>query len=265
MKRKTPALTLIMALLFSAVTGAFLVRLGKANPYPEAGISIKLENPQNMTYNVNTILVVFTAEEVHLSSGIRFVYSLDNQEHKPVLNITTVSEGMFPHNPPFYFKTMRGNFLLINLSEGWHKIAVYCQTYDQYQSYSDYEAIDFFVDTVPILSFLSFENKTFDVPEVPLDFTVNQPTSQIQCSLDGQDNVTIAGNMTLSGLSVGEHNLTVYAWDTEGNVGSSETVYFTIAEPEPEPFPTALVITASVASMTVIGIALLVYFRKRNH
>jgi multisubunit Na+/H+ antiporter MnhC subunit len=33
----------------------------------------------------------------------------------------------------------------------------------------------------------------------------------------------------------------------------------------PEPFPTALVIAASIASMAVIAIGLLVYFKKRKH
>jgi len=36
--------------------------------------------------------------------------------------------------------------------------------------------------------------------------------------------------------------------------------------PEPEPFPTLLVTSASVASATVlVGVALLIYFKKRKH
>ena len=33
----------------------------------------------------------------------------------------------------------------------------------------------------------------------------------------------------------------------------------------PEPFPTTLVIVVLVASVAVVGIGLLVYFKKRNH
>ena len=84
-------------------------------------------------------------------------------------------------------------------------------------------------------------------------------------SFDGQDNVTIDGNITLYGLSSGLHNLTVYAKDTYGNIGASETINFTIAKETPEPFPTAIVATASGASVAVIGVGLFVYFRKRNH
>jgi len=40
--------------------------------------------------------------------------------------------------------------------------------------------------------------------------------------------MTITGNTTLVGLSDGIHSVTVYANDTAGNMGSSETVYFTV-------------------------------------
>jgi len=61
-------------------------------------------------------------------------------------------------------------------------------------------------------------------------------------------------------LANGEHNLTVYATDEAGNMGASETIYFSVAEP----FPTTLVM-ASVITVSVAGIALLVYFKKRKH
>jgi multisubunit Na+/H+ antiporter MnhC subunit len=71
--------------------------------------------------------------------------------------------------------------------------------------------------------------------------------------------------LTLTGLSEGSHNLTVYAADAYGsaaNIGASETINFTIAKTEP--FPTALVITASGASLAIVAAALLVYFKKRK-
>jgi hypothetical protein len=93
-----------------------------------------------------------------------------------------------------------------------------------------------------------------------LNFSINEPVSQITYSLDGQENVTIAGNTTLADLSAGTHNVTVYAWDTAGNVGASETVTFTVT-----PFPTAPAAAASVASIAAVTAGLLVYFKKRKH
>jgi hypothetical protein len=117
--------------------------------------------------------------------------------------------------------------------------------------------------TAPEIAVSSPENKTYCSTNVTLGFAVNETTSQISYSLDGQDNVTVAGNTTLAGLSVGVHNVTVYAVDEAGNVGASETIYFNVELSEP--FPTALVATASVTSAAVIGTGLLVCFKKRKN
>jgi N-acetylneuraminic acid mutarotase len=114
----------------------------------------------------------------------------------------------------------------------------------------------------PAVTVVSLENKTYTSNNVSLAFTLSKPALWMGYSFDGQDNVTIDGNITLYGLSNGLHNLTVYAKDTYGNIGASETIYFTIYQPES--FPTAIVI-ASAVSIAILGVGLLVYFRKRNH
>ena len=81
---------------------------------------------------------------------------------------------------------------------------------------------------------------------------------QITYSLDGEETVTINGKTTLTGLANGDHNITVYAKDEAGNVGS-ETTYFSVEVP----FPTTMVI-APVASVAVVGVGLLVYFKKHK-
>ena len=72
----------------------------------------------------------------------------------------------------------------------------------------------------------------------------------------GQDNVTIAGNVTLAVLSEGSHSLVVYATDTVGNTGASKTIYFSI---EPSPI---IWIVAIIAIIIIIGAVLLIYFKK---
>ncbi len=52
-------------------------------------------------------------------------------------------------------------------------------------------------------------------------------------SLDGEMNVTIAGNTTLTGVLDGSHHIVVYANDTAGNMGASGTVYFTVDTTSP--------------------------------
>jgi len=120
--------------------------------------------------------------------------------------------------------------------------------------------VSFIIDTTPpTVSVESVENKTYYTSDLPLNFTVNESVSHIAYSLDGQANVTIAGNTTLSGLSVGTHNITIYATDRAGNVRDSETIYFSVDAP----FPSTMVI-APLASVAVAGAGLLVYFKKRK-
>jgi hypothetical protein len=108
------------------------------------------------------------------------------------------------------------------------------------------------------------ENTTYTSANVTLEFTVNKQTSWMSYSLDGQDNVIITSNTTLSGLTSGLHNVTVYAKDTYENTGASQTIIFTIAE-KPEPFPTAVVAALSCMTATIIGVGLLVHFKKHKH
>jgi parallel beta-helix repeat protein len=116
--------------------------------------------------------------------------------------------------------------------------------------------------TPPKIALLSPVNQVFNESTIPLIFTVDKQVNWIGYSLDCQDNITVAGNATLSELTNGVHNITVYAEDTFGNEGASETIIFNIDVPEP--FPTTLVL-ASVITVAVVSIGLLLYFKKRTH
>jgi len=116
-------------------------------------------------------------------------------------------------------------------------------------------------DLAPSIEFLSPKNQTYAASSVTLNFTVNE-SAHLSYSLDREENVTITGNMTLTGLANGNHNLTVYAKDEAGNTGVSEIVAFTIAVPEP--FPVVLVTAVSVAAVAVAGAVLLFYSRRRK-
>jgi len=58
-----------------------------------------------------------------------------------------------------------------------------------------------------------------------LSFTVSEQPVWIGYSLDGQLNATIVGNTTLLGLSDDYHSLTIFANDTAGNMGASNTTF----------------------------------------
>ncbi|MEM2099200.1 MAG: kelch repeat-containing protein [Candidatus Bathyarchaeia archaeon] len=102
-------------------------------------------------------------------------------------------------------------------------------------------------------------NKTYVGSEIQLMFTLGKTASWLGYSLDAQDNVTMSGNTTITGLADGLHNLTVYAKDEFGNTGNSETIFFTVAEPFP-----ALPFAVCVTSTAAVGIGTLIYLKKRR-
>jgi hypothetical protein len=114
----------------------------------------------------------------------------------------------------------------------------------------------------PFISPILALNATYNSSDVPLVFTLDKPVSWIGYSLDGEVNVTIFGNITLTGLSYGLHNVTVYANDTFGNMGTSQSLNFKAAIPEADPFQMVTVLAVAGVSAVVVAAGLLVYFKK---
>jgi hypothetical protein len=122
----------------------------------------------------------------------------------------------------------------------------------------------------PQISVLSPVNQTYNQTSVPLTFTLDERVNWAGYSLDGRRDVTVTGNTTLSDLAGGSHSLVVYANDTIGNVGASQTINFTVALPtltKTAPFSTLTVaaVSGAVAAAVVATVGLLVYFNKRKH
>jgi hypothetical protein len=115
-------------------------------------------------------------------------------------------------------------------------------------------------DTLPpVVTVSSPQSKTYETSDIPLVVTVNKPPLWIAYSLDGQSEVTITGNTTLSGLTIGTHNITVSAQDSGGLVGTSGTIQFTIVAR----FPTELVaIGITIAAVVIIGF--LAYVKRQS-
>jgi hypothetical protein len=118
---------------------------------------------------------------------------------------------------------------------------------------------------LPNVTLLLPQNASFSTSDVQLDFAVDQSVSQVEYSLDGGANVTVAGNTTLTGLPNGYHNITVYATNENGNTRATETVYFNVEVPKPS--PNWLIIAVLVTVLVVFSVliaALLLYFQKRR-
>ena len=148
--------------------------------------------------------------------------------------------------------TSRRNTTLTNLPYRTQVIRVYAN--DSAGNECSSPTIAFTVKdfTPPVVSVLSEIGK-YNVNTVPLEFVVNKNVPWLGYSLDGQENVTITGNTTLTGLTSGPHSLRVYAVDTFGNEGVSESFDFNITGDGAFPFlflfPILLIVSVTVAAV----------------
>lgn len=271
LKRKLLAAAFIALFISSMLAGSQFIgkvkaeTLGPVDMSHYSGKGINIASPRNETYNASSIMLSFTGEAYYSVNDVG--YSLDEGAIERVTKLATIQVPAPEVNIICVRITYMGALFISNLSDGKHSITVYQgyqfrQHNERYEVYA-YSNVNFTVDTTaPSVSVLSPENKTYNAANVTLNSTVSEPVSQLVYVLDGGENLTIEGDITLADLPNGEHNVTVYATDLAGHVGSSETIIFTIAEPEP--FPTALVIAASGAAI-IVGAGLLLYFKKRKN
>ena len=80
----------------------------------------------------------------------------------------------------------------------------------------------------PEINILLPEAVVYSTDSIPLEYIIDEPTSWVGYSLDGEPNVAVSGETTLSGLIDGEHTLVIHAEDEAGNPGSSPEVVFNV-------------------------------------
>jgi hypothetical protein len=223
--------------------------------------SINIASPSNSTYTPQPLTLNITFKSFLDSSkaNITIIYSIDGKINSTLETRST----LIPMGIQSYY-VINGSATLPELPEGSHSITVL----GRYEFPMVYHNIAYDNRTVyltvndgnpPTISDLSIENRTYSQGNLPFNFTVDGSTSWMGYCLDGQANVTVTENSTLTELPSGSHTLTVYANDTVGNMGVSSTVNFSIAEP----FPTTIVI-GSVISVAVVGLGLLAYSNKNR-
>ncbi len=121
--------------------------------------------------------------------------------------------------------------------------------------------------TPPKIDVVSPVNQTYSESSVSLIFNLDETVSWAGYSVDGKENVTVMGNVTIGGLPNGLHTVRVCANDTSGNMGFSEIRSFSVevAAEKPGSFPVLpLVVALSVVFAVLVCAALLVYFKQRK-
>jgi hypothetical protein len=222
--------------------------------------------PTNTTYLGNAVRLNFW-----VNKPILWVqYSLNNAENATLIaNYTLVPCNLGTNTLTLYAADEEGNVA-----------ASKTITFSMFEFHfnSQYEQL-LPLPLCPIISVFEPQNYTYNQSSVPLTFTLNQPVildstmlsfslggltatypdvSWVGYSLDGQTNQTLTGNTTLSGLTSGTHNVTVYAKDVYGNIGSSGTIFFAVEQS----FPVVAVIVG-VSTVIIICAVSIIYLKKR--
>ena len=141
---------------------------------------------------------------------------------------------------------------------------------DRYPLMEPFNSTFYMMQTIkPELLLLSPLNQSYRNSSVSMVFSADvlSPDRTVNWtgySLDGQKNVTVSGNATLTELSSGLHSITVYANDTYGNMGASENINFTITKASSSfPFATVTAV-ASASAIIVVVVCSLIYLRKHK-
>jgi hypothetical protein len=282
-----------LSFLILIVLGTSLVGVVIANPIgmlptqPEPLI-ITMQSPRNSSSCLQEHLTVtFSLQNPTLGGADSITYSVDGQEKGSVNGAVTSRSGE-RFKGFFDIENYSATIDLAGLIDGWHKLTITASGTSPYNpdpkdggsifaKVSSSASIQFLFDiSKPNIIILTPQNQTYTVSQIPLDFNISEQTDSITYTLDQYPSQEIYENTTLSNLAVGTHILTIYANDTIGRLGSSQTIYFTIAqnakaqistEQTSQTFPiTALAIVVSAIAI-IIGLSLgfLLYKRHRKH
>ena len=206
-----------------------------------------------VVYTTTSIpLTVYAIVHIEAPDIEYFLYNVDENQNGTLTNLNKTKVGIHPHEEGYEFTATS---ILKNLTEGNHTLKVYSlDTSGEWMTYS----VEFMVDTnfKSPLSVISPQNRTYTNSEVDLTFVCTEEIRFADYQLNGIGN-SLYENLTLSDLSIGEHKLRVVVWTVKGVF--SQTLYFSISEPEP--FPTTLAV-ASIALIVVISSVILVFFKK---
>lgn len=286
MKKPYVAFGSLLLILLSAISVSCQIVKAQytqeGNPCPLAG-GVSIISPSNTTYTSSPLLNV-TMQSILSPTiyDVSVVYSVDGGDNVslpvkgtvfPIEATITYANGTTIQGTSsvFAYYVIVGSVELQPLPEGSHNLTVYSTCSRFNNENQNWPAMIYANSTVyftvnqgipPAISGMTITNTTYNQSIMALNVTTDKPTSWIGYSLDGNGNLTLAGNTTLTSLSNGQHNLTIYANDTMGNMGSSGKIEFEVNAPSPDS-PTLEI--AIVPSVAVLAVLLFMAFRKRRN
>jgi hypothetical protein len=243
MKQRVMALTILWTFLATGIITSCFYGSVSANPYytsPSLSISCPA---QNTTYRSNVPLAVSITTDVHILNNdveraTRLFYSLDGRPE--------VAVAVNYPDPEVFSSSIMASDLLKGLNDGMHKLVVFGSTnrnasFSSSVSFNVNSSAPISDNSLPKITMLSPENKTYSTIYVHLTVAVSKPFSWIRYSINNQANITTKiGDLTIylkpefvknyspAKIAYTPFNLTVYAVDGNGNIGTSDTIDFAL-------------------------------------
>lgn len=273
MKKIVFALTLSLVIVVLMNPAMQTVTLVRANFLPAP--SIEIISPLTYGWKIYQSSFMMAQIDVRVlkdSPEITSInYSLDEQTSVSLRNFTKSNLGYFgPAGTGF---AISAKFILENLSEGNHTLKAYSldaegknmSTSVKFTVEPGYESPRPYDN--PRVLLLSPQNQTYFNSEIPLVFVMNGEIKSAYYFLDynGREPVSIAGNITLTGLSEGTHTIYVSATTGIGGWATQITSFNINSTQADNPLilkNQILPITLVAISITLVAAGLLVYFKK---
>jgi hypothetical protein len=282
MPKKLLATTILTAILV-LVIGVQVVEV-EANFFPGDVLIIYSPISRKVYTNTSVLLNILADVANPTPEIVSITYRLDNNPNITLTNLkkTLRSPGHIDGSE-FY-----AELLLENLAEGSHTLRAYSKDAANAQMSA---SVEFFIDThyTSPLSVLSPKNITYSTSEVSLTFVCRESNrfdgefTRAGYILDGIGSNYIYDNLTLTGLSIGNHEIHVSVWTDIPSV-FSETIYFTVSNqtptltpsmaPSPSSSqsidsgnwsnPTSLIAIGTMIAIVAVVSLSLVYFKRRK-
>lgn len=193
-----------------------------------------------------SIIVDKTPDSVIIDSPILFQDYVSNQIdinvtihgiHSSVDTVIAYLDGG-AGIPLAQLSTNKWNFSNYLFSDGIHTLEIYAN--DTCGNINFTESVTFTVDTAtPLVAFESPGNATYHTKFIDINATVTDATSTISsviAEIDETDNISLTNSIENPDLfcfldrefDEGPHKIRIYAYDTVGNINSTELLYFTV-------------------------------------
>ncbi|HSV49718.1 MAG TPA: hypothetical protein VLH35_05330, partial [Candidatus Acidoferrales bacterium] len=244
----------------------FTVSTTKTDDAPITGGKVNIYSPSNKTYSPTDVIPIEVSASTIAVQDLAYsaIYSIDGQEP---LKLATKSFQEYQYD--LFFGSMTGTGKFYSLPEGQHNVTVLLKAYlrsTQTLALLNEATVYFTVGDAnpPNITLNILDGRVFKQASIVLNFTVNKPASWMGYCLDNGTKTTILGNTTLT-VTAGNHTIIVYANDTAGNMGQSETAHFVVLLPAADLKTEDSILLAAVVLVSVaIAATVLVAKRKRK-